>query len=196
MKKKCTVPCKHCKKTFQELEKRLRKQRLLAGTDGLTGLQNRRSFERELKQEHARAHRKIKDGLDGVLSVAILDLDHFKKINDTYGHPVGDAFLKLLGKLLKRSSRASDIVARYGGEEFFIIMPDTHIEGASEHLDALRKKIKKKVCVTVDGEVLHVTASIGVAELKSDESSAKLCRRADEALYIAKQKGRNMVMVG
>lgn len=194
--KKCTVPCKHCKKEFLALQRKLRKQRTLAGTDGLTGLQNRRSFERELRQEHARAHRKIKDGLDGVLSVALLDLDHFKKINDTYGHPVGDAFLKLLGKLLKRSSRASDIVARYGGEEFVIIMPDTHLEGAAEHLDSLRRKIKKNVHVTVDGEKLHITASIGVAELENGESSADLCERADDALYNAKQKGRDMVMMG
>lgn len=190
-KQKHVVPCAHCKQAFRKLQKNFWEQKKLAGTDSMTGLPNRRSFTRALNREFARSRR-----MDVPISLAVLDLDHFKSINDTYGHSVGDSVLERLGKLLRNNSRTSDYVARIGGEEFCIIMPDTHIDGASEHLESLRKKIKEKIRITVDGERLHITASIGVVELEDDENSADFYTRADDALYVAKQKGRDMVMVG
>ncbi len=182
--------------SFLKLRKRIKKLKRLAGTCGLTKLLNRRSFDRVLSQEVARAHRERKSGESGALSLSILDVDHFKAINDTYGHAVGDAVLQGLGKLLRDNSRTSDIIARVGGEEFSIIMPDTHLEGASEHMEHLRKIIKNQTMVVVGGIKLRITASIGVVEIKDDDDMRSFFAFADEAMYGAKNTGRNRVVVG
>lgn len=96
--------------------------------------------------------------------------------------------------LLKDNSRTSDFIARVGGEEFFIIMPDTHIDGASEHMDHLRKIIKNEMKFDIAGSKLCVTASIGVVEIKEGEEKISLCSRADDALYVAKKTGRDRVI--
>lgn len=164
-------------------------------TDVLTGVGNRRSFNESLKDEMARAKR----NLGKPLSLAVLDIDFFKKINDTYGHAGGDAVLKTLGAFLLKFARTTDTVCRYGGEEFVLILPGTSSLGAFTLVERLRKmleadfkaesiKAKKKV-------LIRLTASFGIATWDEEESSEGFLNRADSALYKAKEGGRNQVCV-
>lgn len=158
-----------------------------AVTDGLTGVANRRSFNDSLTKEFERAKR-----YGQPLSLAVIDLDFLKKINDTYGHMTGDEAIKSIGFVLRESSRSIDITARYGGEEFCVLLPNTDIEMAEQLAERLRRIIRE---TEIDGPGA-LSASIGVASypLHADAADA-LFLRADEALYRAKQDGRNLVRV-
>lgn len=164
-------------------------------TDPLIGINNRRRFDRVLTEEIARANRY---GIP--LSMLLLDIDHFKKVNDTYGHYVGDLVLKRLGKLIKNVVRQTDIVARYGGEEISIILPHTRIKTAGELAERLRREVEKTTMVSADehegNEAVSITVSIGGAGLtKGISESHVLIKKTDEALYKAKQAGRNRVVI-
>jgi diguanylate cyclase len=157
-----------------------------ARTDPLTSLPNRRAFDEELKRRMAewRRHRVP-------LSVLIADIDHFKRLNDTYGHQAGDEVLAEVSRSLKETMRESDIVARIGGEEMAVILPSSKAEEACRAAARARIAIEQAKC-DYNGQTLRVTVSIGAAQLGKDESSESVLRRADEALYAAKDAGRNL----
>ncbi|MCA9803307.1 MAG: sensor domain-containing diguanylate cyclase [Cyanobacteria bacterium HKST-UBA02] len=167
-----------------ELHRELEKQ---AVTDGLTGVANRRSFNESLSKEFERARRYEQD-----LSLLVVDLDYLKRINDNYGHMVGDEAIKEIGRVLAQSSRSTDTTARYGGEEFCVLLPNTGIEMAEQLGERLRRLIAE---VTIEGPG-SLSASIGVANFPLHADSPDLLfLRADEALYRAKQDGRNLIRV-
>ncbi|BDI28249.1 hypothetical protein CCAX7_003000 [Capsulimonas corticalis] len=157
----------------------------LAASDGLTGLKNHRVFQERLADEISRAAR-----YESALSVVLLDVDHFKQFNDSYGHPAGDAVLKVVASILRENARDMDLVARYGGEEFVLILPQTELEGALAFAERLRE------CIELHAWPLRsVTASFGVAGLRSKtDGGADLIERADTALYQSKRSGRNCVI--
>jgi len=158
-------------------------------TDALTGLFNRRYLSVRLQDETARACRY---GLD--LSVLIIDIDHFKRINDTYGHQAGDEVLRGVCILVSQSCRPSDTVIRYGGEEILVVGPNTDIEAACYLAERIRATIEALETRIGDQTLIRVTASIGVSsKLNSEDSSGPFIERADSALYQAKQQGRNRV---
>lgn len=158
----------------------------LAGTDSLTGLANRAYFTRSFERERAQALRR-----GAPLSLLLLDLDHFKLVNDTYGHEAGDAVLIRVGQLLQRRLRAADLPCRLGGEEFAVLLPDTAAAAAAELAETLRALLASGGAA----QGSKVTASIGVAELGPDgEDFAKVYGAADRRLYAAKDRGRNCVV--
>lgn len=158
--------------------------------DGLTGLYNRRQFEIGLEQEYNRTKRHPSD-----FSLAILDIDFFKKVNDTYGHQYGDYVLKTVASLMKQAFRKTDLLYRYGGEELIIIMPETNIEGAIIPVQRLRRMIEE-YDFDYNGVKAKVTASIGLTmNYQEFNSPADILKSADEALYKAKESGRNRVVL-
>ncbi|TPV92712.1 MAG: diguanylate cyclase [Myxococcales bacterium FL481] len=160
-----------------------------ATTDGLTGLTNHRAFQERFEQLHALAERTGQR-----FAVLLTDIDHFKRVNDTYGHPVGDMVLKRVAAVLANRARKVDVVARYGGEEFVLILPDTDGEGAAFHGNRLREEIAAQVLRSDQGS-FHVTISMGVAEFPLDARDREgLIERADQALYRCKKQGRNRVI--
>ncbi len=164
-------------------------------TDALTGLYNRRYLDRRLEEEFARAQRHALP-----LAILLLDIDHFKRINDTYGHPVGDQVLSALGRLTLKTLRTSDIAARYGGEEFLVIAFSTSADAAAALAERWRQWVESHALAlagaTSPEQAIRVTASVGVAALGPEvDSVRKLVERADQALYRAKQAGRNRVVV-
>jgi diguanylate cyclase (GGDEF)-like protein len=163
----------------------------MAHTDGLTGLFNRRFFMQRLGEEFERVRRH-----KGVLSVLLFDLDHFKSINDTYGHDLGDSVLVAIGEVTEQIKRVSDIAARIGGEEFALLLPETGKQGAINLAQRLRKAIEEYPYRTKLEKSLYVTASIGVATVtQSNTAPENLLKVADRALYRAKHNGRNMVCI-
>ncbi|MCP4673609.1 MAG: GGDEF domain-containing protein, partial [Desulfobacula sp.] len=158
--------------------------------DPLTGCYNRREFVNQLKRNIAGASRHKND-----LSLFIFDLDHFKKINDTYGHLAGDKVLQEISSLVQQNMRTDDIFARYGGEEFIAILPETDKIKAMELADRLRSKIAKKV-ITYNDDTIKITASFGVAQQDRCADMEKIIHDADTMLYKAKLNGRNIVMPG
>ena len=161
-----------------------------ATTDALTGIANRRSFDEELALEWRRAHR-----IGDSLALVLLDLDDFKKVNDTHGHPAGDAVLRTIGEVLGSGVRQIDLAARYGGEEFVVLVPESDLKGAAQLAKRLRLAISNARAELPDGRLLKVTASFGVA-VKGDLTSAEqLIAAADDALYEAKRAGKNRVVV-
>ncbi len=156
----------------------------MARQDALTGVANRRAFDTRLAVEVARA------SPDAVFAVVILDIDHFKDVNDRYGHPVGDAVLRWLGALLRAAARRSDFVARYGGEEFVAILRDAGPSDARAWAERLRLAIRKAPPPNVPQTV---TASLGVAGWRPGDSASDVVDRADQALYRAKEGGRDRV---
>lgn len=156
-----------------------------ARTDVLTGLANRRAFMEDLERrfEQWRRH-------DVPLSLIMLDIDHFKNINDRFTHAGGDAALRHLGDLLRAALRQMDIPARYGGEEFAVILPGTKMADAINVAERLRATIAAN-SVWYEGQTIPVTASLGLATAIGDDSAESIVERADEALYAAKQGGRN-----
>ncbi|MCX7765368.1 MAG: diguanylate cyclase [Candidatus Sumerlaeia bacterium] len=174
---------------LESLEKAHTSIHEMARTDALTGLLNRWEFFRRGEEELNRARRYSR-----VLSLAMLDLDHFKQINDKFGHLAGDEVLKAFAQLIKQNVRNTDIVARYGGEEFVIIMPETMLHSAALVCERLRQNTENyKFTLSTAGTQINCTVSIGLAGLKENESLDDLVRRTDEALYSAKNKGRNRV---
>ena len=164
-------------------------------TDSLTGIYNRRYLDRRLKEEVDRALR-----YDLPLSVLLLDIDHFKLINDQYGHQAGDLVLSSMGKLIMGIARTSDIVARYGGEEFLVIGTSTPLANAPIFAERLRRTVEETLlvpaCDLTNGEDIRVTVSIGVAALGRENGCVSaLVKAADIALYRAKLEGRNRVVV-
>lgn len=159
-----------------------------ATTDGLTGLTNHRAFQERMTQLHALSER-----AGGKYSVILTDIDHFKAVNDTYGHPVGDEVLRRVAAILAGRSRKVDIVARYGGEEFCLVLPDTDAAGAEHFANELREEIAAQVMQSEHG-TFRVTMSMGVAQFPADGAErATLIERADQALYDCKEHGRNQV---
>ena len=165
-------------------------QRQLAVRDGLTGLYNRRAFNELLERAIAAEDRR--EG--GQLGLVLLDIDHFKKLNDTYGHQAGDAALVSLAALLKDHPRRGDQAARYGGEEFVVILPDLDAERSLQAAERLRQAIEKHRFV-YDGGRIRITASLGVAVWPHDGKDAEaLLSAVDRSLYVAKERGRNRVV--
>lgn len=162
-----------------------------ASTDQLTGLFNRTYFNPLFGKELATARETVVP-----LSVLLFDIDHFKKVNDTHGHPAGDAILKRLAEIVQKSTRSTDVVARYGGEEFIVMMGATNKDQASAYAERLRETIARSPFPVPGHDApLQVAVSIGVSGFPEDgESPADLVKAADDALYEAKKGGRNRVV--
>jgi diguanylate cyclase len=172
----------------ERLQDELHKVRLMSLTDEFTGLPNRRAFMRRLDDEIGRAQR-----YDTPLSLAIVDLDEFKIINDTFGHVAGDQVLRAYAEHMLSTFRHHDMVARYGGEEFSVLLPNTTLEGAQRALSKVQKRVAKNQC-EYDGRVLLLpTFSAGLALYVPGEQPIRLIERADRALYRAKHLGRNRI---
>jgi diguanylate cyclase len=159
-----------------------------ARTDALTGLANRKAFDQKLDECFQKWQQS-----KAMFSLAMIDVDHFKKVNDTYGHPAGDAVLKEMATRLSEIKHDSLLVARYGGEEFAVLINGSETE-AAELMERVRKNIAGKT-FEADGVSIPVTMSCGVSRILSEDRVGKLVRRADEALYSAKMGGRNRVYV-
>ena len=160
-----------------------------ATLDALTGLNNRRQFEVRLNQEIATTKRQRNP-----LCAMMIDIDFFKKVNDTYGHASGDSVLRTVASIIKEHLRESDIPSRYGGEEFAVLLPFTRIDEAKIVGERLRKAVEETP-VPIDKKNINVTISMGLAEFTPDESGDELFKRADKALYEAKESGRNRVCI-
>jgi len=163
------------------------KQEDLARCDGLTGLFNHRIFQETVREEINRSQRYMHP-----ISLIMLDIDHFKKCNDTYGHPVGDEVIKMVARTIKSMTRTTDRAFRYGGEEFTVILPETVRDNGVLLAERIRKKIEEDRSV----KNIPVTISLGVVELQKQEAAESFVKRADTALYEAKKGGRNQVMAG
>jgi len=160
-----------------------------ARTDTLTGLYNRRVFDRRLDEEHRRAKRYGKP-----YAILMIDIDHFKRVNDDYGHPAGDAVLVQLGHILTLQARDVDTLARYGGEEFVVIFPEISGSVAKEVAERMRRAVAEAGFQLPDGQQIHITISIGISCFPNCAADAKTAlSTADQALYAAKQAGRNRV---
>jgi diguanylate cyclase (GGDEF)-like protein len=162
----------------------------LSATDALTAIANRRTFDERLAVEVARSNR-----YGAPLSLVMIDLDHFKELNDRFGHPAGDEVLKRVAVLIDREKRLGDVVARYGGEEFAAILPHTEARAAMVWAERVRQLIAATE-VRSDAGALNVTASFGVAGATHDSEPGALIEEADQALYEAKRLGRNRVVAG
>ncbi len=173
----------------EQLRTQMREERQQAFTDALTGLPNRFAYEERLEQEYERWKR-----YQSPLSILIIDVDHFKRINDTYGHQAGDKALRIIARELSVSTRKTDFIGRYGGEEIVILMPETSADEALAAAEKLRRKIEecgfhfreKKVTITV---------SCGISEYRQGDTPESAFERADQALYEAKRSGRNRCVV-
>ncbi len=178
-------------KQMLRLRELSRELRALATTDPLTRIANRRHFEELARVEIERARRHATP-----LSLAIIDIDHFKHINDAYGHPTGDAALTGLVALLAGSLRDTDVLARLGGEEFALILPHTALVGAQEFSERIRQLVEASPLSLPGLPALALTVSVGIAEWHAEEEDIDpVLRRADKALYAAKASGRNRVEV-
>ena len=175
----------------EQLRKELQAARSESFTDGLTGLKNRKWFDECLSEEINTAHESAEK-----LSLAIVDIDHFKRINDDHGHPTGDKILAWFGSKIVENIKGRDRAARYGGEEFAIILPDTPLQSAATVMDQIRASVEQVTWKHIKSgrRFGKVTASFGVAELRDGEPASSLVERADENLYAAKSEGRNRVV--
>jgi diguanylate cyclase (GGDEF)-like protein len=160
----------------------------LATTDALTGLLNRRAFLEIVERERARADRHVYP-----FSLMLLDIDHFKRVNDTRGHAGGDAVLKGVARVLTAVARRSDVVARWGGEEFVIALPQTGEPGARVAGERVRRAIADASHPAPEGDPLRVTASVGISSAESPWKAEAVIGAADTAMYAAKARGRNRV---
>ena len=158
-----------------------------AHVDPLTGLPNRRALMDRLRREWARMQR-----CGGELSFIMADIDYFKRVNDTFGHSIGDKVLQEVAKTIARQCRENDLPARYGGEEFAVLIPDTGAAGALRLAERCRREIAN-IRLPATGDSLHPTASFGVADARGSSNAELLVERADRALYQAKASGRNAV---
>lgn len=160
-----------------------------ARLDALTGLANRRAFDEALTRECARSRRS-----DQPLCLVLLDIDHFKLVNDTFSHSIGDEILKLVARVICGLCRANDTVARWGGEEFAILLPDTDLKAAAEICERIRLAVMQIDCAEFSAD-LRITASMGIACYAGEVHHDKLLSRSDAALYCAKQDGRNRINI-
>jgi diguanylate cyclase (GGDEF)-like protein len=174
-----------------KIEEAMRELHAQSITDALTGLHNRRYLLEILPRELTLARRN-----DKPVAVMMIDIDHFKRVNDTYGHEAGDRVLKAAAQLMQAAIRGSDYSCRYGGEEFLLVLPDAALEGARLRAEAIRMKVQDLEVTCFEGKQVKVTISIGVALFPDHGTNADLLvRAADEALYEAKRAGRNRVVV-
>ena len=171
------------------LKARVQKERMQAQTDTLTGVANRLGYDQRISQEYARWKR-----FGNPLILIVCDVDHFKRINDDYGHAAGDKALKTIAKLLQGKIRETDYLARFGGEEFVLIMPGANQDVAKEVAEKLRDAVGSSG-FHFKGEPVSITISAGVAEFKEGDVPLAVFERADNALYKAKEAGRNKVVV-
>lgn len=174
--------------SLSAIKAELVESRKLLGQDPLTGTENRRAMSAVLEREIVRARREGEP-----LVVAMIDIDHFKKINDSLGHDAGDAALIHLTRVAKTMLRGNDCFVRYGGEEFVLVLPETGLQGGVQTAARLQALLTKKPFV-YDGQVVVMTFSAGVALLKDDDAETSLLRRADAGLYQAKREGRNRIV--
>ena len=178
-------------KDLRQLRQELEKSQQEAQTDALTSLINRRGLEKMMELERLRARQNNQP-----FSIIMADIDHFKRVNDTFGHLVGDSLLKGIAGLIIQNLRKSDLAARYGGEEFFILLSETGLDGAN----AVAKKIQKALStkewrIKDSGKSMgKISLSMGVALYDLRESEESLVKRADDALFLAKKNGRNMIV--
>lgn len=173
----------HLKETNQHLSEMSRR-------DGLTGLYNRAYWEQSMKEEFNRMQ-----FLDTHSSLVIFDIDHFKRVNDTYGHHAGDEVIRKTSNMLKKTARSSDLCGRYGGEEFTVLLPNTSTDQARYFAERLRKRVEQEI-VRVEDFVINYTISLGVCEFKPAFSGyVEWLKCADKALYAAKESGRNQTCV-
>jgi diguanylate cyclase (GGDEF)-like protein len=172
-------------------DQKLARERLheLATRDALTGTYNRRYLEELLRTEVERADRYSRP-----LTVAMIDVDHFKRVNDTYGHPVGDEVLRAIVSRCQKAIRISDALGRYGGEEFVLVLPETALNEARVVAERVRNSVSGALVVVGD-RALPITVSIGLASFQNKEKAEALLARADKALYAAKAAGRNRLEV-
>ncbi|MCF8167118.1 MAG: diguanylate cyclase [Rhodoferax sp.] len=171
-----------------KLHKELDRVSTLARHDPLTGALNRKGMDEALAKEVSNVHRK-----DVPLSVALLDIDNFKKLNDSEGHATGDDALAHLASVARECMRPQDTLARYGGEEFVILLPDTPLEQGVEAMTRLQRELTKRFFLAGTQKIL-ITFSAGVAQLAANESGADAIKRADQAMYLAKRAGKNRVL--
>ena len=162
----------------------------IATTDPLTGIFNRRHFTAMLVREHNRAER-----YKTTFSLLMLDIDHFKRVNDTYGHPIGDEAIKAMAGAASKHLRPTDLIGRFGGEEFVVLLPHTEEGGAVVAAERIRESVAK-VVVAAGDKAVRITVSIGTATYRRRVSAEALLNCADQALYAAKTGGRNQVCVG
>jgi diguanylate cyclase (GGDEF)-like protein len=174
----------------EERNRMMEKLQKLAVTDGLTALYNSRHFYSQLELEVDRSVR-----YQHPLSMLLIDIDHFKDFNDAFGHLEGDKVLVRFSQILKSCLRANDSAYRYGGEEFTVILPETGAEEARTVAQRIRAALEAEIFYPLSGPPVAKTISIGVTEYSPVEPMAALIRRADEAMYLSKQKGRNRVSV-
>jgi len=176
---------------LQQLYRELEKSQEEAQTDSLTGLINRRGLEKRFELERIRAKQN-----NLPFSIIMVDIDHFKKVNDTFGHLVGDSLLRGISKILTNQLRRNDIAARYGGEEFLILLPETDLLGASAVAEKIQKGLSTKEWkLKTSGQSMGcITVSMGISVYAMDETGKDVIKRADDALYMAKNTGRNKIV--
>jgi two-component system, cell cycle response regulator len=177
------------KRLQDELRQRNQELDLISRTDALTGLHNRRHVEEYLARLVSLARRNAEP-----IAVLIIDIDHFKSVNDGHGHDAGDAVLREVADRMVRSVRLEDMVGRWGGEEFLVVLPNTGADGAGELAERLRRVVADEPCQLGDGGSIQVTISVGCAASLMDDAGT-LVRSADVAMYRAKESGRNRVVV-
>lgn len=173
---------------IQELEQELETTSDLVRHDQLTGVLNRRGLEEIFAKEAARAARH-----DSTLCIALIDIDNFKKLNDSMGHDAGDDALIHLATICRNTLRPQDTVARYGGEEFIILLPDTSLDDAVTALTRLQRELTRKFFLHENDKIL-ITFSAGITQMRSDDNQVSVIKRADSAMYEAKQTGKNRVV--
>ncbi len=181
---------KHASGEINELRESLETVQREALTDALTGLANRKFFDMTLHQESRNAENSAEE-----LCLLMADIDHFKRFNDSYGHPIGDEVLKIVGRTLKEAVKGQDTASRYGGEEFAVLLPRTNLSGGATVAEQIRTRLARRTITNrrTGQSYGAVTVSIGVAQYRSGEPLDSFVQRADEALYRAKKRGRNCV---
>lgn len=177
---------------IEQLRSEVVKARTEARTDGLTGLMNRRGFEMTIAACLADT-----SAAESEPSLLMVDIDHFKKVNDNYGHVFGDKVLRAVAQVLQDNVKGKDTAARYGGEEFVVLLPDTPLAGAQQLAERIRGIVERcRIKRTTDqGAVANIMVSLGVASFRAGEATAEFVARADAALYVSKTSGRNRVTV-
>jgi len=172
---------------LEQIKRQAQEFALQARLDALTGLANRRAFDESMARECARARR-----TQLPLCLVLLDIDHFKLVNDTFSHSIGDEVLKLVAATICRHCREEDTVARWGGEEFAVLLPNTSVYAAEDICERIRLAIMQTDCSVLAAD-LHITVSMGIAGFAGETQHDKLLSRSDSALYRAKQSGRNRI---